>query len=218
MDLDEESDIAIFQAYLPPNESAAPASIGLPSIESFDEAVPQINGVFIPQYPLWTVGYSGRNKQLKGTQIWAGLQGDPVAQKFVTEWDQQGKGDPMLFDYHLWKYREVLRISKDKDPKTWGPTLSQVSKETMNSSLPVFEDMFHNDQRALAVGQYVSMTSPDSNKLEAFQRKTRTMFHNISSFHQNSGGMLCHFSKGQISSPKVIGMCKKLPLDPFFSR
>lgn len=214
MDLDEESDIAIFQAYLPPNESEAPSTIDHSDLQVFHESVPQINQTFIPQYPLWIVGYSSGNKNSRKTDTWKESQGAEITKKLL---DIQGIGEPMLFDYHLWKYREVLRILTEKVHNESDHVLSHVSEKSKNRSLPVFEDTFHNDQRALAVGAYVSMTSPQDQQLETSKRKTRKMFHNISGFHQISGAMICHFKNGKILNPKVIGLCKKLYLDPLAS-
>ena len=217
MDLDEDSDIAIFQSYNPPSKSEIPPSIDLSCIEDFHDSVPAVNGGSITHYPLWTVGYSGRNKNLKNTQNWEELQGAEVIRKFMSTRDVEGIRDPKLFDYYLWNYREVLRILEDKEGRKWGHISNQLSKEAWNSYLPVFEDMFHADHRALAVGHYVAMAVDKENSSERPTMRTCKMLHDISGFHQNSGGMLCHFGKGKISSPEVIGMCKKLRLYPLFS-
>lgn len=179
----------------------------------FHQDSPGIKGTSISDYPLWTVGYSGRNKPFKEAD---GSQDAQVNQKLMSEWKLQGEETPTLFDYHIWRYKEDLRRAKAKDAK-WEPILSQIAKDTQNSCLPAFEEMFHSDQRALAVGTYVTMTVPKENRMQAFTLKTRKMLHEISGFHQTSGGMVCHFKNGQISDPKVIGLYKKLYLDSIFS-
>ncbi|KAM0797031.1 hypothetical protein BDR22DRAFT_864551 [Usnea florida] len=203
--IDEESDIAIFQAYIPPNEAEAeaPPSIDLSSLTAFHEGVPQADQKFIPRYPLWLVGYSGSNIKLNQWNTWKTLKDTDIAKKFVSEWAIEGSGEAYAFDYHLWKNREILRRLSEEDQAKWGPVVRELSKKTKD---PEFEDLFKENFRALAVGAYVSMTIPQGDPRKEFTAKTRKMLHTISGYHQNSGSMICHFENGDISKPKVIGL------------
>ena len=69
------------------------------------------------------------------------------------------------------------------------------------------------DHRALAVGSY---EAPLSNTLP--EPKTHKIYYNMSGFHGNAGGMVCHFEGGDVLKPKVIGLCEEPTLILFLTR
>ena len=80
-------------------------------------------------------------------------------------------------------------------------------------SQPGFEQIFMADHRALAVGSYEAPL-PDTLP----EPSTRKIYHSMSGFHGNAGGVLCHFEGGDILKPKVIGLCEEPTLILFLIR
>ena len=204
LDYDMQNDIAVFQADLPEESENTPHGIDFSDLQTFDRRTPYLGLRYIPSYPLWTVGYSAPDSSLERSTVWSNLKQDKdtATQKDIEKFVKDFPGNfqhANLFDYHLWKHEEVLRQRAEADE-----TCASRYQKAQNSDQPRFEKMFMADHRALAVGSFEKML--DNERTEP---RTSKMYHNMSGFLGNSGGMVCHFEGGDILRPKVIGLCEE---------
>ncbi len=139
-----------------------------------------------------------------------------LTRKFESDWGNAFHR-AKSFDFHLWKYQEVLRqfVKKDTAWKTLYNKVNDIATKA-DDSQPRFESMFMADHRALAVGSFEKIVE-DPKDLRTKPR-TRKIYHNMSGFYGHSGGMVCHFEGGDILKPKVIGLCEEPTLILFLTR
>ncbi len=212
-----QNDIAILQTDLAKEPENSPHGIDLSDLQSFNSTTTDI-----PTYPLWTVGYSAQNEVLKGSAKWEDLKREEntatheLTRKFESDWGNAFHC-AKSFDFHLWKYQEVLRqyAKKDTACKTLYNKVNDIATKA-DDSQPRFESMFMADHRALAVGSFEKIVE-DPKDLRT-EPRTRKIYHNMSGFYGYSGGMVCHFEGGDVLKPKVIGLCEESTLTLFLTR
>ena len=207
LDSDDASDVAIFAKH--PTYGSVPNSIKMTELSSLPTKIPVCGKLRQdgPHYemPLWTVGYSGantpfdRDSALKEPGL--GEQRKNDIENFLVHRDTDyPPEEPTYFDYYLWKYGELLKARQNEETfkQVWEKFADQAEKG------PEYSDIFHLNQRALAVWSFKG----HMDSAHGGNKYTRRFYHDMSGFHGNSGSMVCFFLGGDKEQAKVLGVCK----------
>ena len=155
--------------------------------------------------PLWTVGYSGANTvfdtdaALKEPNLSEGRKND-IKNFLVHRANYYPRKETTSFDYHLWKYGQVLKARQNEATfkQAWEKFVHHAEKG------PEYSDIFYSNHQALAVGSFKGVID----SVIGEKNYTARFAHDMSGFHGNSGSMICFFLNGDKEQAKVLGVCK----------
>lgn len=194
LEIDSMTDFAIFVI----SEEFKPAEMPQVDVKLSDLEPYGASGT----WPLWQVCYCGENRELDADE-------QSQALNFMNDWNTTNPYRlPTLYEVLVRRYRAALGTSQNSDAKNWNAAFFSICS---SGGVPPFESLFKTNRRALAVGEFVqSQPQEDDSPGEALG--TPQPCHDISDFPGLSGSMVCTFHNGEISKPKIIGICGLSPV------